>query len=86
MLALILRSDEQNPNYWICYQLSNTIEEIRGINCYSSENLYLPKEDYEAQLLEDLIRIPSCRTGDKADFAIYQFRTPIRLSNQFQFS
>jgi len=86
MFALILKSNESNPDYWICYQLSKEIEDIRNLNCYGSGNLYLSKEDYEAQLLEDLVRIPSCRTGDEAEFAIYQFVTPINLSNQFQFS
>ena len=81
--ALILKSHETNSRYWICYQLSNDLDQIRNLNCYHSETLALPKEDYDAILIENLVTINSCRTGNESEFAIYGFTTPINNLKQF---
>ena len=86
MYALILKSDEDHPTDWICYQLSYEREEIEDLRCYSPENLYLPKDEYDAEKVEELFNIESCRTGDVSEFAVYEIMTPINLSHKFQFT
>lgn len=84
--ALILKTQESHTKYWICYQLSEKLEDIMDISCYRSETLALPKEEYEGHLVKDLIDVPSCRTGNKSEFAIYGFSNSISQLTQFNFA
>lgn len=86
MYALILKSDQNNPNYWICYQIANDLTQVESVNCYSPVNVFLPKENYEAELVKEFLSIPSCRTGANSEFSIYKFEDLSQLKNQFNFS
>ena len=86
MYALILKSDENNSRYWICYQLSYSLTEIKNLQCFTPERISLPKSDYSAQLIEELVSIKSCRTGNVSRFAIYSIEEPINLSSKFKFN
>jgi len=81
--ALILKSSESHTKYWICYHLTENPEDFEDISCYRSETLALPKNQYKAHLIENLVKIKNCISGNYSDFAIYGFTTPINQLSQF---
>lgn len=82
--ALVLQSEFHHPSFWVCYALSNSMENLQQHICYDpSVQLMLHKEQYKASPLHD-VDLPSCISGSYANFIVCEMQAPKGLALRYE--
>jgi hypothetical protein len=83
--ALVLQTDFQNPTYWVCYGLSNSLRNLLLRNkCFDpSAKVLLAKFMHRGEPLEQ-VDLPSCANGVYAPFIICKIGTHPGLAIRFE--
>lgn len=84
--ALILTRDLSRKTHWVCYNLSDNLNDLTNLKCYTPESLNLPKAKYIGTIISEGLEVPSCVTGSKAIFAVCQFDVVVNLASKFKFN
>ena len=83
--ALILQTEFNHPNYWVCYGLANSMESLREHNiCYDpSVKLMLSKVNHKGNPVEQF-DLPSCASGSYAPFIVLELEGHLGLDRRFE--
>lgn len=82
--ALILQSEFHHPNFWVCYAIAETPDNLKKNLCYDpTVQLLLHKGYYKGKPLED-IQLPSCASGSFAHFIVCELEVPKGLALRYE--
>ncbi|MDX5483186.1 MAG: hypothetical protein LPK07_16015 [Hymenobacteraceae bacterium] len=82
--ALVLQAEFHHPNFWVCYALANSLDNLQRNLCYDpSVQLMLHKEHYKGTPLNE-IQLPSCISGSYASFIVCELDVPIGLALRYE--
>ncbi|MEJ8803877.1 hypothetical protein [Pontibacter sp. H249] len=84
--ALILQSEFHHPNFWVCYAVASSLENLKNNLCYDpTVQLMLHKACCKATPLND-IELPSCTSGSYAHFIVCEIEVPKGLAYRYELS